>query len=114
MYVYVYAEYNVCVYNIKCVMCVCVLSKPKRVCEIVCETNLCLCVRAVRACVRVRVQCVIVWCSVVIVFSVCVCMLARKISAPDCDHPPPPHSSERIYACITHIIKHSVYVFVFQ
>ena len=23
--------------------------------------------------------------------SVCVCMLARKISAPDCDHPPPPH-----------------------
>ena len=32
----------------------------------------------------------------VVCLGICVCMLAQKISSPDCDHPP--HSSERIYA----------------
>ena len=63
---------NVCV----CV-CVCVMMC---VCACVC---VCVCVCA---CVRARAPCV--WCSVV---HVCACSRENgKISAPDCDHPPPP------------------------
>ena len=64
----------------------------RRPCVCVC---VCVCVGVcVRACVRARVC---VWCSV----SWYVCACSRKISAPDCDHPP--HSSERIYATASRV-----------
>ena len=48
-------------------------------------------------CVRARARVCVYG---VVCLGMCVQLLARKISAPDCDHPP--HSSERIYCHLDH------------
>ena len=60
---------------------------------------MCVCV-CVCVCVREREPCVYVC------VRMCVLVFAMNISAPDVDHPPPPHFSNRIYATNNYTYTH--------